>query len=138
MEVGDAIEEVRGELAGASSEFMASTCSLIAPTRADDGFSGHKKTEAAVASNIPCWVESASGGYQVNDGGSVVTKSHRITIPVTADTIAIKRHYKIKINASGTNAEMMLDQPIVLLGDMDPLMSIWASEAKGYNQPAMQ
>lgn len=137
-EVGDAIEEVRAELAAEAAGFMPRTCSLIPPaTVVSDGFHGHKPADAPAIPNIPCKVEFVSGGFQVNDAGAAVVKTHRITLPVTADTVAVNRHYKISVAASGLTPVMLFEHPVRQLSDLDAFLVIAASFAEGYSQPAM-
>lgn len=136
-EIGDAIEEVREALAESASEFLPGTCTLIAPVKADDGFSGHTISDSELATSIPCRVDFVSGGAQVNVSGVMVIKSHRITLPVNPETLAIDGHYKIKIDAEGSTPEMIFDQPITQIDHMSPLLRVVASLTDGFKQPAM-
>ena len=138
MSLATGIDKVRVKLAAKANKFMPRTCSLIPPaTVASDGFSGHKPVDGTPITNIPCKVEFVSGGFQVSDGGAVVVKTHRITLPVTSDTIGITRHYKISVASSGLTPAMVFEHPVRQLSDLDPFLVIGASFAEGYAQPAM-
>lgn len=136
-ELATAIEEVRAELAGASSEFFPATCSLIGPTRTVSG-SGHTLNDTVLATNIPIKVKHVSGGIQVNEGGVNVIKSHRLTLPVTAATVAINQHYKIKVDAYGTNPEMIFEQPVSQLDSMSPFLNLAATITQGMRYPGVR
>jgi hypothetical protein len=131
-DVGSAITEVRAELAASAAEFFPRTCSLIPQKTVDDGFSGHRLADDTPINNVPCKVEARSGGYQVNESGSVVTKTHQITLLVTSDTVGIKKSHKIAVAAEGLTPAMTFDQLVVTLGDLDPFLTIYASFAEGY------
>lgn len=135
-EQSDAMTEIREAIA-AEPEIFTRTCSLIPQVKASDGFSGHKYVDGTPVTNIPVTVEFVSGGYQVNDGGSVIVKTHRLKFPVTADTVAIKKSWKISVNAAGLTPAMVFEQPVTQLGDMDYYLFVGASFAEGYKQPAM-
>jgi len=121
-----------------ADQLFTRTCSLIPPaTVVSDGFSGHKPADGTPITGIPCKVEFVSGGFQVNDGGAVVVKTHRITLPVTEGTVAITRHYKISVAASGLTPAMLFEHPVRQMSDMDVFLTIGASFAEGYAQPAM-
>jgi len=138
-DVSDAMIEARAEIASSAPEFMASTCSLIPQIKADDGFSGHKLADdtANTIANIPCDMEVVSGGFQINDGGSLVTKSVRLRMPVTAQTLGITRNHNILIAASGLAPATRVEHPVKQLGDKDVFLTVGASFVEGYGQPAM-
>jgi hypothetical protein len=135
MEVGDAVEEARAEIAVSASEFMSDLCSLIAPVKSEQG-AGHTITDQVLASDIPCTHEQISGGgVQINDNGSVVTKTHRLKLPYTVETKLIDRHYKIKVEARGFNAEAIFEQPVQKFSATAPLLEVLCVLTEGYRKP---
>ena len=136
MSVGSGIEKARTKLAAKASKFMTRTCSLIPQIKADDGFHGHKMIDGTAVTGVPVTVEFVSGGFSVNDGGTVVVKSHRLEFPVTAQTMAITKSYKIDVQAEGLTPRMIFEHPVTQLGDTDVFLTVGASFAEGYGQPA--
>lgn len=138
-EVGDAIEEVRTELAGSASEFMPDLCDLIPPSLQEQG-AGHTIGEGTVIFNIPCLHEHIGGGVSFHDGESVVTKTERLQLPFSSSTVAIKREYQIKVHARGLNPQMILEHPVIRTDSMSPLLQVLAEFTppdEGYRQPGI-
>ena len=136
-DLGDAINDARADIAADAPDFMARTCSVIQPSSVSDGFHGHKLGETVIASSIPCTVEQVSGGIVINEGGVNEVKTHRLTLPVTDETLAITRKHKILAEAEGTTPEMLFEKPVTQLNDLDALMTIVVTQVIGYQQPAM-
>jgi hypothetical protein len=136
-EVGDAIEEVRAEIATAASEFMPDVCRLISTALATQG-DGHTISETVSATDIPCSHEQLSGGgVQIDDNGSVAIKTHRIQMPYTSETILINRHYKIRVTARGFNPQMIFEHPVRQIDAMSPLVTVYATLSEGYRRPGV-
>lgn len=135
-DVGDPINEARTEVAAAAGEFLADLCDLIPdPTLAIQG-AGHTTTESSPVTNIPCKHEQlGGGGVQVNDGESVVTKTHRLTLPFTSSTVLINRRYRIKVQARGLNAETFFEHPVREFDSNSPLLKVLATMTEGFNSP---
>lgn len=137
-DLGDASNEYRTELAAEASEFMPDICSLIPPAMTAQG-SGHTLGEGTPITGIPCTHEQAGGGgVSFHDGESVVTKSHRLGLPFTSDTVNIRKEYKIKVAARGLNPEMIFEQPVIDTDSMSPLLQVLAVLTEGYRQPGIR
>lgn len=135
-QVGDALDEVREELAGAAEEFMPDLCNLLpTPTKVDQG-AGHTLQAATPITDVPCSHEQLSGGgVQFTENGTTVTKTHRLKLPFTSDTVSITRHYKIQVHARGLNREMFFEQPIIKEGSMSPILNVYAVLTDGHRKP---
>jgi hypothetical protein len=134
-EVGDAVNEVRTELATAASEFMSDLCDLGVSVKTDQG-AGHTIADSWIASDIPCSHEQiGGGGVQVNDNGTTVTKTDRIVMPYTSTTKLIDRQYKIRVHANGFNPQVIFEQPVQQLSATAPLLEVLAVVTEGYRRP---
>lgn len=136
-DIGDAINEVRTDLATDAADFMADVCSLIPPALVAQG-SGHTLGEGAHVTNIPCNHEQiGGGGVTFHDGESVVTKTDRLELPYTSQTIAITRQHKIKVAARGVNTQLIFEQPVIRVDSLSPLLQVFAVLTEGYRQPGI-
>lgn len=134
-EVGDAIEEVRAELAASASEFMADVCTLIPAALTAQG-DGHTMAEGTPVTNVPCTHKQlGGGGVQVNDNGTVAVKSHELKLPYTISTILIDRHYNIKVTARGFNPELIFEQPVIDRDSLGPMVRVLATLSEGFREP---
>lgn len=135
-DLGDGVNEFRTDLAIDAAEFLADLCDLIGPPVKVDQGAGHTITDGAIVQNVPCGHEQiGGGGVQVNDNGTVVTKTHRLTLPYTSQTILVDRHYKIKVRARGLNPEVIFEQPVQDLSDTAPLLDVLCVLTEGYRKP---
>lgn len=126
-EVGSAIEEVRSAIAGAASEFMPDLCDIQSTTPGSDDWGAPGQTPTTVAANIPCKYRALSSSERAIAGGTTGTVTHEITMPVTAATLAIKQHYRIRVLANGIVPEMIFDSPFPQLGAMEPFLNVYAN-----------
>ena len=134
-ELGDAIHEIRTELAASAPEFMPDLCDLGIAVKTDQG-AGHTLTDSWIATDIPCDHEQISGGgVQVNDNGTTVTKTDRVTLPYTTETVLIDRHYKIRVHANGFNPEVIFEQPVPKLSATEALLEVLCVVTEGYRKP---
>lgn len=135
-ELGDAINEVRTELASAASEFMFDLCDLIPdPSLVAQG-AGHTLTDSAAVTSIPCTHKQlGGGGVRIDDGESVVTKTHKVTLPYTSDTVLIDRHYQIRIHARGFNPQVIFEQPVRQVDSASPFVSVLVTMTEGFRSP---
>lgn len=124
-ELGDAINEVRTELA---TEYpFADTCNLWGPTFVDGGASGDSETLAVIASAIPIGYEGASANAQVVIGGDAYAASHRLKMPRTEVTVAITPKHLIKVQPRGDTAELVFEKPVIVQKDTDVLLTLAAT-----------
>lgn len=136
--ISDAIGRARAKVASKSDKIMArSCCSLLAPSRQSDGLHGHKLVETVVATGIPCTVRQISGGIVLNEAGNNEVKTHRLTLPVTEQTLGITRRHKILAPGSCKSPEMMFEKPVTQLSDTDVFLTVFCTQVIGYQQPAM-
>lgn len=136
-EIGDAIDEVRSELAADAADLSADVCTLIPPALVTQG-SGHTLGEGEHITGIPCTHEQVGGGgVTFHDGGSVVTKTHRLEMPFTSETVAINRQYKIMVEARGLNPQLIFEQPVIKTDSLSPLLQVFAVLTEGYRQPGI-
>lgn len=126
-EVGDAINEIREELAIASEEFMADVCNLWGPTFVDGGATGDSVTTGLIASNIPVGYKEGGLGGQIVVGGKAYTGSHQLKLPRTTTTVAITPKHWIKVQARGDTSELVFEQPVIIQKGLDPLLTVVAS-----------
>jgi hypothetical protein len=135
--VGNAVDKIRTKIATKATKFMPDVCSLIPPAMTAQG-SGHTLGDGTPITGIPCSHEQAGGGgVTFHDGESEVTKSHRIEMPFTNDTIAISKEYKIKVAARGLNPEFTFEQPVIRNDSMSPLLQVFAVLTEGYRSPGI-
>lgn len=136
-DVGDAIDEVRTDLATDAADFMADVCTLIPPLLVAQG-SGHTLGEGTHVTSIPCNHEQiGGGGVTFHDGESVVTKTHKLELPFTSATVLITRQYKIKVTARGFNSQLIFEQPVIQVDSLSPLLQVFAVLTEGYRQPGI-
>lgn len=136
-DVGDAIDEVRTDLAADAADFMADVCALIPPLLVTQG-AGHTLGEGTPVTGIPCNHEQiGGGGVTFHDGESVVTKTDRLELPYTSQTIAITRQHKIKVTARGVNTQLIFEQPVIKPDSLSPFLQVFAVLTEGYRQPGI-
>lgn len=126
-EIGDAINEIREELADASEEFMADVCNLWGPTFVDGGSAGDSETTGPIASNIPCGYKEGGPGGQIVVGGQAYAGSHQLKLPRTTATIVITPKHQIKVQARGDTSELVFEQPVIIQKGVDPLLTVVAN-----------
>lgn len=137
-DVGDAIDEVRVDLATDAADFMADVCSLIPPPALVAQGAGHTFGTEVPVTGIPCNHEQiGGGGITFHDGESVVTKTHKLELPFTSSTVAITRQYKIKVTARGLNPQLIFEQPVIDVDSLSPLLQVFAVLTEGYRQPGI-
>lgn len=135
-EVGDAINEVRIEVAAADDEILADLCNLIEIGLGSDGHSGSRPTETVRASNVPCKYDEAVGSPNRLESGHVGYEStHVLTFGASADTMAITPKYIIKVLANGDRPITFFEQPIRMKGSMQVFMKYRAKESIGPRVP---
>jgi hypothetical protein len=72
---------------------------------------------------------------QVVVGGEAYLASHRITLPVTEATLAIKPEDRIKVEARGLNPELIFQQPVIIEGSTTVFVNVAATLVQqGYRQ----
>lgn len=126
-EVGDAIEEVRNELAGATSEFMPDLCDLWA---VPEGFGQSLVEPELIASDIPCRVYLPSTGNRGVLGGMQQTSSSQIQLPWIEATLAVTSRYQIRVHARGKTPEMIFENPETHLDSLGPFMIVSATRSQ--------
>lgn len=115
---------------------MSDTCTLIPEPSLTAQGAGHTLAPATEIPDVPCNHEQlGGGGVQFNEGGSTVTKTHKVTLPYTDETVLINRHYKIKIAARGFNPEMIFEQPVRTTDGLSPFLSVFCVLTEGYRAP---
>lgn len=136
-ELGDAYDEIRGELA---TEYpFADLCDLIpSPTLTAQG-AGHTMVAALPVQNVPCTHRQLGGGgvQVIDETGTAVTKSHRVKLPYTSATVLIDKHYKIKVKARGLNAETIFEHPVRELDSGSPILSVLVTMTEGQRRPGI-
>lgn len=133
--VGDAIDKAREKVADKAEKFMPDLCTLIPSAMVAQG-AGHTLGEGTHITGIPCKHEQVSGGgVTFHDGESVVTKTHKLQMPFTSDTVLIDRRYKIKVAERGFNRELIFEQPVIKTDSMSPILHVFAVLTEGYRQP---
>lgn len=136
---GDAINRARTKVAAKGDKPFFDLCDLLpAPTLTAQG-AGHTMTAPAAIANIPCSHRQLGGGgvQVIDETGTAVTKSHRITLPYTSTTVLIDRHYKIRVHARGLNAETIFEQPVREFSSTSPLLSVLATVTEGQRSPGI-
>lgn len=127
-EVGTAINEVRDDLALVASEFMADVCDLKAVTTVAGTHGGSTTSEATPASNVPCDYEPLKLPLERQIAGSGVTAgTHKLTLPSTPATQAIRPNYKIVVQANGDVPALTFEHPVILSDSLDPFVTLTAS-----------
>jgi hypothetical protein len=132
-EVGDAINEVRTELA---TEYpFTDVCTLWGPTFIDGGSASDSETIAQVAANIPISYKGSGANSQVVIGGEAYAASHRLKMPRTSATMAITPKHLIKVQARGDTGELVFENPVVAQRDTDVLLTLAATLVQqGFSQ----
>lgn len=135
--VGDAIDKAREKVANKAERFMADVCTLIPAALVEQG-AGHTLGEGTHVTGIPCTHEQVGGGgVTFHDGSSVVTKTHKLELPFTSDTVAINRQYRIMVEARGLNPQLVFEQPVIRTDSLSPLLQVFAVLTEGYRQPGI-
>lgn len=133
-EMGEAFDEVRAELA---TEYpFADLCDLIPdPTLVPQG-AGHTLADPAAVTNIPCSHRQLSGGgVRIDDGESVVVKTHEVVLPFTSATVLINKQFGIRVHPRGFNEEVFFEQPVKRFDSASPLLNVLVTMTEGFRTP---
>lgn len=130
-DVGDAMDEVRSELDGSASEFMADVCDVILLTPGQDDSGGSGNTASTVVADVPCSYEALKQPFDKQIGGRVlIGLTHKITLPSNSNTQAILPKHKIVVDARGNTPSLTFNDPVVLSGSLAPFVTVAASLAE--------
>lgn len=134
-ELGDAIVEVRNELAAEAEGFMPDLCDLIKETFVEGGATGDSKQPSAIATDIPCSFRSLGQNNQLVVGGVTYTATHEIEMPFTDETALITPEYRISLTPGNGDAVKIFQQPVIRDESMSALVVIAATEVRqGFQQ----
>lgn len=137
MSLATSIENYRTKLATKANKFMPDLCTLIPAVLSTQG-DGHTLAEGTPVPNVPCTHKQlGGGGVQVNDNGTVVTKTHSVELPYTSATVLIDRDYKIKVAARGFNAETIFELPVRPVDSLSPFLEVLATLSEGFREPGV-
>ena len=131
-EIGDAIDEVREELADSADEFMIGTCSIIKNTFVNGGSAGDTMAPTATVTGVPYKCKSAGHRSQTVVGGKSQTISHWLTFPYNDDTLAIKPEDRIE---DEDDSALVFQEPVVVRDSTSVFIKVAATLVhQGYQQ----
>lgn len=127
-ELAEGISDVRAELAADADEFMADLCTLTVRAFVPDGYGGSTETTSTPATNIPCsWEALGSPIERPTAGAAPSLLTHKITMPSTAATEAIRSNYRIIVAARDHTPALTFEHPTILGGSLAPFCTVAAS-----------
>lgn len=126
-DVGDAIDDVRVEIADAAAEFLTDTCDLWGPTFVDGGSASDSQTIGSIASGIPVSYKGSAANSQIVIGGEAYAASHQLKMPRTVTTVAITPKHFIKVQPRGDTGELVFEKPVIVQKDTDVFLTIAAT-----------
>ncbi len=127
MSLADTITSAASIAARVALQTFPDLCTVYSVTSTPDGFGGTSETLVSAIDDVQCFYEPLSQREQQIAGAQIPLYTHRVMMPATPETLAIKPSYRIVIAERGDTPELTFENPLPETGSFTPLMKVMAT-----------
>lgn len=125
-EVSEGVADARDEIAAEAADFKPDLCDIVLVINTSDNYGGSTQSPTLIATNVPCSYESLGSSEQQVAAKILAGATHRLELPSTAITWAIKPIHRIIVHANDDVAEMTFENPTIEPDSFSPFVRVVA------------